>query len=102
MFTKNLGYLEREKEAIGESSERQNVEKKQSNKIGKNNDSENYNFGVKYLGVTADHKLKMNVQNRSENKNAILGRVNENLANKSVEIIYHEDCLLPKLYEVLG
>lgn len=49
-----------------------------------------------------DHKLNMNLQNRSENKNTVLGCTNENMTHKSVEIIYHEDCLLPKLYEVSG
>lgn len=42
----------------------------------------------------------MNMQNRSENKNALLGCANEDMTDKSVEIIYHEVCLLPELHEV--
>lgn len=52
------------------------------------------------MGVTVDPKLNTSVQNRRENKNAILGGANENMADKSVEIIYH--CLLPKLCQVSG
>lgn len=46
-----------------------------------------------------EHKLNMNLQNSSESRGATLGCANETTAGKSVEVMCHEDCLLPKLYE---
>ena len=78
------------------------MDEKQSNKTARNDDLESSNFGINILRVTMDHKLNMNMQNSNENKNAILGCAKENTTDRSVVVLYHEDCLLPKLFAIPG
>lgn len=78
------------------------MDEKQGNKTARNDDLESSDFGINMLRVTMDHKLNMNMQNSKENKTAISGCAKENTTDSSVVLLYHEDCLLPKLFATPG
>lgn len=80
------GYPEGMKEA--EPFVNQNDKGKQTLQtwLGRNNDLENGGIDIN-IGVTVKHKLDQNLQNSSENKDAILGRTNENPTDQTVQLM---------------